>query len=269
MNVEIVANLVSDPGCCRKQNEDSGIFVRPWDPRLLEKKGVLLVVADGMGGHEAGEVASRMAVETVRTFYFAHDGAPEDALKTAFTEANRAIWAASRTHAALNGMGTTCTALAVVGDRAFAAHVGDSRLYLIRAGRLYLMTEDDSEVMELARRGLLTREEARAHPNKNVITRALGTKPDVAVHVWDKPLRVHSGDRFLVCSDGLHDLIADEEIRDIILSNQTEDAGWKLVALARERGGFDNITAGVLHLRPASADQARTARATREVEVAI
>lgn len=266
---EIVASVHTDKGCVREANEDSGRFVRPNDPALLERKGALMIVADGMGGHSAGEVASQMAVELVSRLYYeaAGDDAP-GALAAAVAEANRRIHAEAEADEAKRGMGTTCTALALRGGGAFAAHVGDSRLYLLRDGGVYQLSEDHSHVMELVRHGLLTKEEARTHEDKNVILRALGTTPEVEVSVV-APVAVKAGDRFLVCSDGLHDLVADEEIGRTVAAAADEHAACEqLIALAKERGGHDNITVGLVGLVPSGTAQpeAENMRSTREVE---
>lgn len=264
---EIVASVRTDKGCVREVNEDSGRFVRPSDPALLRAKGALVVVADGMGGHSAGEVASQMAVELVsRLYYEAGGDDAQGALALAVAEANRRIYAESEADAARRGMGTTCTALALRGGAAFAAHVGDSRLYLLRDGGTYQLSEDHSHVMELVRRGLITKEEARTHEDKNVILRALGTTPEVEVSVI-KAFEVRAGDFYLLCSDGLHDLVHDEEIGRVVLgAGDVHAACEELIALAKERGGHDNITVGLVGVVPAGAARAGNLRTTREVE---
>ena len=266
---EIVASVQTDKGCVREANEDSGRFVRPSDPALLRRKGALMIVADGMGGHSAGEVASQMAVELVSRLYYEAPGddAP-GALAAAVAEANRRIHAAAAADEAKRGMGTTCTALALREGGAFAAHVGDSRLYLLRGGGVYQLSEDHSHVMELVRHGLLTKEEARHHEDKNVILRALGTTPEVEVSAV-APLRVEAGDHFLLCSDGLHDLVADEEIGRVVAEAGDEHAACEqLIALAKERGGHDNITVGLAGVVPqgTAAAGAESTPTTREVE---
>jgi PPM family protein phosphatase len=268
---EIIASVRTDKGCVREINEDSGQLIRPSDPALLSERGVLVVVADGMGGHSSGEVASRAAVELVSRLYYQTEGDAEGALKGAVEEANRQIYAASQADADLNGMGTTCTALALRGGAAFAAHVGDSRLYMLRDGHIYQLTEDDSHVMELVRRGLITKEEARTHEDKNVILRALGTSPEVEVSVVNS-FETREGDFYLLCSDGLHDLVRDEEIAQVLADagGDAHAACEQLIALAKERGGHDNITIGIVGLAPAGAAAAAAGgekmRTTREVE---
>ena len=266
---EVVVSLQTDPGCQREINEDQIFLHRPNDPDVLKKKGILIVVADGMGGHSAGEVASGMAVEIIDRVYFddAHD--PASALKSALEEANFEIHKASLGQEGLRGMGTTCTALVLQNGSAISAHVGDSRLYLVRGGQIYLMTEDHSEVMEMVKRGLISLEEARHHPDKNVILRAIGSHAEVQVSTWAEPFPTREGDRFLLCSDGLYDLVEDDEIKRAVEQAEPEAACESLVALAKERGGHDNISVAVVNLVPLSESQTKPVPETREVEAVI
>lgn len=259
---EVRVSLHSDVGCVREINEDS--------VRAVQHEGkpdVLVVVADGMGGHAAGEVASQKAVEVVPERFFASTEPPTVALKKAVEAANDAIFGAAKRDRALQGMGTTCTVLLLRNEEAWCAHVGDSRLYLVREGGIYQMSEDHSAVGELVRRGLLRAEEARGHPQKNVILRALGTQSQVEVAVWDEPFSLKSGDRWLLCSDGLSDLVEDEEILAAVLEHDSESAGQTLIEAARSRGGHDNISVALIEIRAASAETASpdTLSSTREV----
>lgn len=246
---DLVVGMLSDVGCVRELNEDSGTYIQPDDPDVLRSKGLLIVVADGMGGHSAGEVASRLAVDVITRSYYEAEGDPRSALENAFHEANHQIHEAAEKDASKNGMGTTCTALVLQNGTAISAHVGDSRLYLVREGSIYLMTEDHSAVMELVKAGLITLEQARHHPEKNVILRAMGSHAKVEVTTWQEPFPVRAGDRFLLCSDGLYDLVEDEEIKQIVMLSTPPAACENLIALAKERGGHDNITVGIVGLK--------------------
>ncbi len=268
-SLHIEAALQTDVGCVREVNEDSGRYTCPTDPELLASKGILAVVCDGMGGHASGEVASQLAVESISRGYYDDKKPPTEALKRAIEEANARIYAASLKDANLFGMGTTCAALILHEGQVFAAHVGDSRLYMMREGELYQMTEDHSAVVEMVRQGIITAEQARTHEDKNVILRALGTGAEVEVETWEQPMRVRAGDRFLLCSDGLYDMVADAEIKRTLLSvADVHDACAQLISKAREGGGHDNITVGVIHVQPAGHADKQEVRATREVEVA-
>jgi len=265
---DVVASLLSDVGCVRELNEDSGACIQPDNPELRASKGSLILVADGMGGHSAGEVASRLAVDIITRIYYEDAGDPQSALKKAFREANREIHKAAEKDESKSGMGTTCTALVLQNGTAISAHVGDSRLYLVRQQAIYLMTEDHSAVMEMVKAGLITIEQARHHPDKNVILRALGSHPEVEVSSWNAPLPVRGGDRFVLCSDGLYDLVEDDEIKERVAERDPHSACETLIGLARERGGYDNITVGVIAVESEKAQGARRVKETREAEVA-
>ncbi len=269
IELEITASVQTDVGCHREINEDCSAYIEPGDGELLTKRGRLVVVADGMGGHSAGEVASRMAVDVISRVYYERAGDPAAVLKTSFIEANREIHQSSTEVQGRNGMGTTCTALVLRNGTALAAHVGDSRLYLIRSGQIYLMTEDHSAVMELVKRGLLTREEARHHPDKNVILRALGSHREVEISTWEEPFPIRGGDRFLLCSDGLYDLVDDKEIMEAVLAGDAHSACAGLITLAKERGGYDNITIAVVGIGVDGRSGQNSLRQTREAEAAV
>ena len=219
----------SDTGRQRRANEDS-FFVR----------APLFVVADGMGGAQAGEVASRLAAETLARG-LPDDGTAEQRLEARVREANSRIHEVSQGDRALNGMGTTITAAYLDGDELALAHVGDSRAYLLRDGELTRLTRDHTLVEELVRRGELTEEEAAEHPQRSIITRALGPEPDIDVDL--RSHRVQAGDVLLLCSDGLTGMISEAEIEQILEdADSLGDAGRALVAAANEAGGRDNIT---------------------------
>lgn len=264
---EVVASLQTDTGCHRETNEDCGICTRPGNAELLASKGWLAIVADGMGGHLAGEVASNLAVDVITRVYYEDPGEAHTALKNAFVEANRRIYESALKNGKLRGMGTTCTALALQNGTAAYVHVGDSRLYMVRGGNIYLMTEDHSAVMEMVKHGLMSAGEARRHPDKNIILRALGSRPEIELMTWQEPLPAQEGDCFVLCSDGLYDLVEDEEIKRVVLAHDPPSACALLIALAKERGGHDNITVAVVSLKPAGFEASRPVRETRELEV--
>ena len=261
---EVVAVMQTDPGCVRETNEDSVKYFRPTDPAELARKGVIAIVADGMGGHSAGEVASRIATEVIKNVYYETDKEATESLRDALGAANHEIHAASLADKAREGMGTTCAALVLQNGSAHCAYVGDTRLYLIRGGEIYVMTEDHSAVMEMVHMGILTLEQARHHEDKNVIIRALGSQPEVEVSVWSEPFPVREGDKFLLCSDGLSDLVSDDDIKQTVLAGDSHSAAEGLIALAKERGGYDNVTVGILSIEKAVNSEIK---ATREVEI--
>jgi PPM family protein phosphatase len=258
---EPLAEMLTDPGCHRAQNEDSARIVHAGADR-----GLLIVVADGMGGHEAGEVASLAAVEVIEKEYRETRGSPGEALLKAFREAHTRIYRMATANTAMKGMGTTCTALVIEGGRAWAAHVGDTRLYLVRNGQIYQLSEDHTQCMELVRRGLMSLEDARKREDRNVLVRAMGTRPEVAPQTWVQAMQVEPGDAFVLCTDGLHDLVADEEIRGVVDGAAPMPACRQLVQMARERGGYDNITVVIAQV-PASGTVSAPLAETRQYEV--
>jgi len=262
---DVEAAVLTDVGRHRETNQDAASFVRPHDPAVVAAKGVLLVVADGMGGHSGGEVASRIAVEAVRRAYYENGAEPAEALAHAVARANGEIYEAARQNPRLAGMGTTCTALAIRADGAACAHVGDSRIYLVRRGRIYAMTADHSSVQQMVDLGLLTPDQARHHADKNVLLRAVGTHPEVEVATWNDLFPVEPGDRFVVCSDGLYTLVEDTEIEALVLAQRPATACRRLVQLALDRGGYDNITVAVLEVSPPAATPGRSVRDTRDL----
>jgi serine/threonine protein phosphatase PrpC len=221
---------ITDAGRKRRRNEDS--FVR--EPPLF-------AVADGMGGAQAGEVASRLAAAAFREFHEADELEPEERVAAIVQEANRRIYERARSDAEASGMGTTITAALVTGVGVAVGHVGDSRAYRVRRDGIEQLTEDHSLVADLVRSGRITPEEADTHPQRSVITRALGT--DLEVDVDTFTVEAEPGDLFLLCSDGLTTMVDDEAILEIIASSDTlEQASKALVKTANRAGGEDNVT---------------------------
>jgi protein phosphatase len=229
----------TDVGRTRDHNEDSyGVG----EGEQVERFGELLVVCDGMGGHAAGEIASRVAVDTILSDYYAVDDEERNgALEQAFSHANEQIYASGH-----GSMGTTGVAALLYQDALHIANVGDSRAYLIRDGEIRQLSRDHSFVSDQVAAGLITPEQARSSPHRNVITRALGYQSEVSVDLFRWPLQV--GDIILLCSDGLHGLVADEEMAEIVIAHPADEAIDRLIGLANERGGSDNITAVIAHV---------------------
>ena len=246
----IEVSVQSDIGCLRQNNEDSFGYWEPEDDQQFLRKGRLAVVADGMGGYEGGQEASRLAVETLVKVYrdFGGDD-PQAGLVEALQAAHEQIRQYSFAHPELRGMGTTCTAAAIVQDALYYVHVGDTRLYLIRDGRITRVTRDHSYVGRLVESGMISAEEAENHPQRNILTAALGTNPDLIMDSPGQPEPLRPEDVLLICSDGLWGLVRDSEILDAVENKTAEQAGRKLIELARERGGPDNITVEILRLR--------------------
>jgi serine/threonine protein phosphatase PrpC len=250
--VKISYQAVTDVGRKRKGNEDS-LFVNA--------EQSLFVVADGMGGHAAGEVASRLAVDAINEFVcltgddeeitwpygldetISYDG---NRLKTAIRFANRKVLEATKEKSEYEGMATTVAAVLVDGDVANLGHVGDSRIYLLRDAKITQLTTDHSWVNEQIVGGMISPDQARSHPLRNVVTRALGGKNDLQVDM--KVHKIEPGDMLLLCSDGLTTMMADDEIARVVgeAKGDVEKAARGLVAAANARGGEDNITVVML-----------------------
>jgi serine/threonine protein phosphatase PrpC len=245
----IEAASLTDVGRQRSNNEDSYLYWEPDSDEEFLRKGRLAVVADGMGGYEGGQEASRLAVETVRHVYDHAFGAnPQDTLLHAFQSAHQNIQRYATEHPQFYGMGTTCTALSIVARQLHFAHVGDSRLYHIRGGSISRLTRDHSYVGRLVESGVVRAEDAEFHPQRHILTAALGAGRDVAPHFPDCPFPLEDGDSLVLCTDGLWGLVGDQELARVAKADSPTEACLRLVGMALERGGPDNITVLVLRV---------------------
>ena len=243
-----VAGL-SDLGCQRENNEDSYSYWEPAGDAEFAQKGRLAVVADGMGGHEGGQEASRIAVEVIQETYADTPATDPQALLTAgFQEAHKRMQSYAIAHPKLRGMGTTATAVVVLTDRLYYAHIGDSRLYRVNKEEVIRLTHDHSYVGRLVESGVITPEEAEAHPQRNILTAALGAGAEIAVESPELPIALKTGDSLVLCTDGLWGQVTDVELQRAVVQNPPAAACRALVNLARERGGPDNITVQVLRV---------------------
>ncbi len=248
----------SHPGLRRPNNEDRFAVV---DAPVAGKESLLAVIADGIGGHQAGEVAAELAIETVvRKVTDSNGKHPSKTLGQAFMEANRRINQAAGAQDSRQGMGTTCVAAWILGKHLYTASLGDSRLYLLRGGELRQLTTDHTWVQEAVEAGALLPEQARGHPNAHIVRRYLGSPrtepPDFRIRMdaaeSDRQAESHqgmplqTGDRLLLCTDGLTDLVSDEEIAEILRLPDLDAVPDTLIERANARGGRDNITVVVL-----------------------
>lgn len=237
---------LTDVGCLRRQNQDA------FRTQLFEESGAaVLLVCDGMGGHRAGNVAS----ELMSTVFMGELTAGFSAalatgticglMKSALRTANTAVYKLSLSKPECCGMGTTVVAAVVIGEDVTVMNVGDSRAYLLSGGSIRQITRDHSVVEDMVERGDITREESRTHPNKNLITRAVGTAPEVEADFFS--VNVHPGSSLLLCSDGLSNELTDDELlRAVAGSDGAEDSCRRLIELTLERGAPDNVTAAIL-----------------------
>jgi len=236
-------------GLQRTNNEESFLYWEPDSDEELEQHGRLAVVADGMGGYEGGQEASRLAVETVCEVYrSAPAGDPVRTLTEALTTAHQNIQNFAVEHPELQGMGTTCTAVSVIDHRLFFAHIGDSRLYHISAGSASRLTRDHSYVGRLVESGIVRSEDAESHPQRHILTAALGSGKDVEPDVPELPISLQKGDTLLLCTDGLWSLVGEQELLRAVKTDTPAQACDALVRLALERGAPDNITVLILRI---------------------
>ncbi|NPC92528.1 Stp1/IreP family PP2C-type Ser/Thr phosphatase [Bacillus sp. WMMC1349] len=241
--------LITDRGKIRQHNEDdAGIFTKTGEL-------VLAVVCDGMGGHLAGDVASKMAVSTLRDIWEQAEMIPstpadsEAWLIEQIAAVNQKLHDHSRTYQECQGMGTTVVSALYTGKSLTVAHIGDSRCYLLHENSFTQLTEDHSLVNELVKTGSISKEDAQHHPRKNVLTKALGTEPTVTVEA--RSFEVEPGDQILLCSDGLTNKIDDLKLKDVLQSSiSIENTAEQLVQMANDNGGDDNITVVLLELPP-------------------
>jgi serine/threonine protein phosphatase PrpC len=237
----------TDVGLKRNHNEDSVAYIIPKDPAILAKKGALFLVADGMGGHAAGEVASEMAVSAISTLYYQDDDDNASAsLIRSIKYTNTIIFQKAMENVEHNGMGTTCVVAVLLSCTAYIANVGDSRAYLIHRGQIRQITQDHSWVAQQVRAGTMSAAEARTHEMRNMITRSLGSLPEVEVDLFSE--QVEEGDTLVLCSDGLSGLVNNLEILQIVERYPPQECVYRLIERANACGGNDNITAIVIRI---------------------
>lgn len=240
-NLVVRAALRTDVGLVRSENQDFGTYTTVGEEQQSSSKARLLIVADGMGGHRGGATASRLAAETLKSHFLAAE--TDDlaaALHDSLATANARIFSEAQANPELRGMGTTTSVLAIRDGAGWLAHVGDSRIYLVRGDSIRQLTDDHSLVMTMVREGLLTSQEAETHPRRNVLQRSMGVSSDVEIDVRG-PLELQEGDTFILCSDGLHGVVKEPELKEIA-KETIEAAADEFVRRALERGAPDNVT---------------------------
>jgi protein phosphatase len=256
----IIDAAATDTGMRRSNNQDNQTAVRASNPEVWRGRGHVFMVADGMGAHAVGELASKMACDLIPHNYMkAKVGTPSEAIVKAFREVSALIHSRAVANRDFQGMGTTCSALILLPEGALLAHVGDSRVYRIRQERIDQLSFDHSLVWELVRRNHLTPEQANLSVPKNVITRSLGPEPNIEVDL-EGPLAVQLADVYLLCSDGLSGPVSDDEIGALAANFHPRDACRYLIHMANLRGGLDNITVVIVRIGPwVDPDSAETA----------
>ena len=237
----VQAVLKTDVGLVRSENQDFGAYTTPNEESQSKPGGRLMIVADGMGGHRGGATASRLATETVKSQYLQSE--TDDiaaALQHSLATANARVYGESQANADLRGMGTTTSALVIRDGKAWFGHVGDSRIYLVRGDEIRQLTDDHSLVATMVREGLLSAEEAENHPRRNVLQRSLGVSEQVEADVRG-PMDVQENDVFIICSDGLHGLVKENEMKEVA-KMPIAQAAAEFVRRALDRGAPDNVT---------------------------
>ena len=268
-SLQIVGAMRTDPGRVRTLNEDSVVWVTPPEHEAAGARGSLALVADGMGGHAAGEVASALAADVVRRLYYDLDGPTPRVLAEAFAAANRAILDYAAEHPECKGMGTTCTVLAFHGGQAWLAHIGDSRAYLLRDATLTQLSQDQTLVAKLVSEGALTAEEAVHSPINNVILQALGTSPNFKPIIGAKGLPLREGDVFVLCSDGVCGLVPDDTIAEIAGRLPPQDACHALIEAALAAGGHDNASLGIFSVTARAQPDTASNPTTRRIKIPV
>ncbi len=247
--------LRTDVGLVRSENQDFGTYTTPNEEKQSRVGGRLLIVADGMGGHRGGATASRLSAQTVKAQYLGTETTDvATALREALTRANARIFHEAQINPELRGMGTTTSVLVVRDGQGWIAHVGDSRVYLVREGEIRQLTDDHSLVATMVREGLLTVQEAENHPRRNVLQRSMGVGEEVEIDVVG-PMEIREGDTFILCSDGLHGVVKEGELNEIAQAPIDVAAG-EFLRRALERGAPDNVTVIVARAEMVSLDDA-------------
>jgi serine/threonine protein phosphatase PrpC len=255
MNVKTGIEVASltNVGRQRENNEDAYLYWEPSRDDELARKGCLAIVADGMGGYEGGHEASQLAVDTVREVYErAFHTDPQTTLLEAFALAHERIRKYAEGHPGFQGMGTTCTAVVLRGRRLYFAHIGDSRLYLVDGSQISRLTRDHSYVSRLVENGIVRSEDAEKHPQRHILTAALGAGTDILADTAEHQIDLQDGDTLILCTDGLWGVVSEEEIVNAVKENAPADSCSTLVNSALQRGGPDNITVQVLRVTSTS-----------------
>jgi len=243
------AASLTDVGLLRTNNEDSYLYWEPESDEDFRRKGRLAVIADGMGGYEGGQEASRLAVETVRYVYDEQfSGDSQASLVAGLQIAHETIQRYAEEHPQFTGMGTTCTALAIVDHQLYFAHIGDSRLYLSRGAEFSRLTRDHSYVGRLVETGIVRSEDAESHPQRHILTAALGSGREITPDTTEHSVRLQEGDQLILCTDGLWSVVGEQEISRAVQNHAPADACQWLVRRALEHGGPDNVTVIVLRI---------------------
>jgi PPM family protein phosphatase len=267
--IRVIGAMRTDRGLVRELNEDAVAWITPQDDNVATSHGSLALVADGMGGHAAGEIASALAADTIGRVYYDLKGPVPKVLEMAFATANRVILAHVAAHPDCKGMGTTCTVLVFRDGKAWLAHVGDSRAYLLRDGVLTQLSEDQTLVAKLVSRGALTEEQAAHSPVQNVILQALGTTAKFQPIIGSRGLPLQPADVLILCSDGVSSMVPEAMIADIAGRLPPQEACDALIEAALAAGGPDNASLGIFSVTADAEPKSATESTTRVIKLPV
>ncbi|SRR5579884_1827945 len=267
--LQIIGAMRSDPGLVRPLNEDVVAWITPHEDEVAMRHGSLALVADGMGGHAAGEVASAMAAEVIRRLFYELDGPVPQVLSQAFAAAHHAILDYADKHPECRGMGTTCTVLAFRSGQAWLGHIGDSRAYLLRDRNLTQLSEDQTLVAKLVSEGTMTQEEAEQSPMHNVILQALGAMRQIQPMISTDGIPLRAGDILIICSDGVSNLVPGDKIVETACRLPPQEACDALIEAALAAGGYDNASLGIFGVTEATSIKRASEPTTRRIQIPI
>jgi PPM family protein phosphatase len=265
--MQIVGAMRTDIGRVRSSNEDSVAWVTPHDDDVAHTRGSVALVADGMGGHAAGEIASAIAADTIRQLYYDLDGSIPQVLSKAFAAAHRAILDYAEQHPQCKGMGTTCTVIAFRDGQAWLAHIGDSRAYLLRGRTMTQLSEDQTLVAKLVSEGALTQDEADHSPMHNVILQALGASAEIKPMIGAHGVPLQPGDVWILCSDGVYNMVPDQKIAEAASRLAPQEACDTLIEAALEAGGQDNASLGIFSVLVVEESKRAPEPKTRRIKI--
>ena len=265
--MQIIGAMRTDTGKVRTSNEDSVAWVTPRDDGVAHMRGSVALVADGMGGHAAGEIASAIAADTIRQLYYDLDGSIPQVLSKAFTAAHRAILDYAELHPQCKGMGTTCTVLAFRDGQAWLAHIGDSRAYLLRGRTMTQLSEDQTLVAKLVSEGALTQDEADHSPMHNVILQALGASAEIKPMIGAHGVPLQPGDVWILCSDGVYNMVPDQKIAEAASRLAPQEACDALIEAALDAGGQDNASLGIFSVLAVEENKRAPEPKTRRIKI--
>jgi len=241
-NFNCSAVAFTDKGEIKDINEDRLVFINPFDENVRKTKGCLALVCDGMGGHNSGDYAAQLAIDAIPKLYYEIEEVFKSCLNKAVLATNSLIYNIASQEIKHAKMGTTCTAMVILDEDLFIVHAGDSRAYLITSGSIDLLTTDHTYVEHLFQSGTITKAEKDTHPDRNIVTKVIGTQKSVVPDTYLLEDHFKTGNKLLLCSDGLYDYLQDHEILQIVNTMEKGMAAEHLINTAKKRGGHDNIS---------------------------